>query len=131
MPVFIPFTPRNVVNGGLDYDLPTKISGGKLRFHIDGTYNQATQSFAEFATENDGSFIVNASIALADVEVGKGALMTFAFWSRNLLNETHVYRRDPTNSLPNPFTGSRSNVLGDYGNFNAPRTFGLEARVSF
>jgi iron complex outermembrane receptor protein len=131
VPVFIPFTPRNVLNGAVDYDLPTAIAGGRLRLHVDATYNQATQSFAEFATKNDGSFIVNASIALADIEVGTDARMTFALWSRNLLNEAHVYRRDPTNSLPNPFTNSRSNVIGDYGNFNAPRTFGVEARMSF
>ncbi|HET9640006.1 MAG TPA: TonB-dependent receptor, partial [Allosphingosinicella sp.] len=131
VPVFIPFTPRNVVNGAIDYDVAAGIGESRLRFHLDATYNQATQSFAEFATKNDGSFIVNASLALADVEVGTGALITFALWSRNLLNEAHVYRRDPTNSLPNPFTGSRSNVMGDYGNFNAPRTFGVEARFSF
>jgi iron complex outermembrane receptor protein len=130
VPVFIPFTPRNVINGALDYEAPVEIAGGKLRFHIDGTYNQAAQSFAEFATKNDSSFIVNGRIALADVAVGAGE-MTFALWSRNLLNEAHVYRRDPTNSLPNPFTGSRSSVLGDYGNFNAPRTFGMEVAVSF
>lgn len=131
VPVFIPFTPRNVVNGAVDYEAPMEIAGGKLRFHIDGTYNQAAQSFAEFAIKNDSSFIVNARIALADIDVGTDRKMTFALWSRNLLNEAHVYRRDPTNSLPNPFTGSRSNVLGDYGNLNAPRTFGIEAALSF
>lgn len=131
VPVFIPFTPRNVVNGAVDYEAPMDIAGGRLRFHVDATYNQATQSFAEFATKNDGSFIVNARVALADVEIGGGPRMTFALWSRNLLNETHVYRRDPTNSFPNPFTGSRSSVVGDYGNLNAPRTFGFEAAVNF
>ena len=129
VPVFIPFTPRNVVNGAVDYELPVAVAGGKLRFHLDGNYNQATQTFAEFETKNDSSFIVNGRIALADVEVGNGNLVTLALWSRNLLNETHVYRRDPTNSLPNPITGSVSGVLGDYGNLNAPRTFGLEASI--
>lgn len=129
VPVFIPFTPRNVVNGAIDYELPVAVAGGKLRFHLDGNYNQATQSFAEFATKIDSSFIVNGRIALADVEVGNGNLVTFALWSRNLLNETHVYRRDPTNSLPNPITGSVAGVLGDYGNLNAPRTFGAEVSL--
>ena len=63
------------------------------------------------------------------VMVGDGRELTFSLWSRNLLNETHVYRRDPTNSLPNPITGSVSGVLGDYGNLNAPRTFGFEASI--
>jgi iron complex outermembrane receptor protein len=131
VPVFIPFTPRNVVNGAVDYAVPAGLGGANLRFHIDATYNQATQSFAEFATRADGSFILNGRVALADIEVGSGSTVTLAFWARNLLDEAHVYRRDPTNSLPNPFTGSRSNVLGDYGNFNAPRTFGVEASARF
>jgi iron complex outermembrane receptor protein len=47
-----------------------------------------------------------------------------------------MFRRDPSNSLPgSPTTsttsGSISNVLGDYGNFNAPRTYGMEASVKF
>ena len=47
--------------------------------------------------------------------------MEVALWARNLLDEAHVYRRDPANRA----------TLGDYGNFNAPRTFGLEARISY
>jgi iron complex outermembrane receptor protein len=59
-----------------------------------------------------------------------------AVWSRNLFDEQHVYRRDPSNSLPGSpttsvTTGNINNVLGDYGNFNAPRTFGVEATVNF
>jgi iron complex outermembrane receptor protein len=34
----------------------------------------------------------------------------------------------PTGSLVN---GPIGNVLGDYGNFNAPRTYGLEATLKF
>jgi iron complex outermembrane receptor protein len=62
--------------------------------------------------------------------------MTVALWGRNLFNEQHVYRRDPSNSLPGApttsvTTGSINNILGDYGNFNAPRTYGIEAIVNF
>jgi iron complex outermembrane receptor protein len=48
-------------------------------------------------------------------------VLEVALWSRNLLDETHVYRRDPSNRK----------TLGDYGNFNAPRTFGLELRAAY
>ena len=62
--------------------------------------------------------------------------LTLAVWSRNLFNEAHVYRRDPSNSLGAlPAAGSTAssinNILGDYGNFNAPRTYGVEASISF
>jgi len=129
VPVFIPFTPRNVVNGAIDYEMPVKWNEASLKLHLDANYNQATQSFAEFATKNDSSFIVNGRVALSNIRVGNDTDVELALWSRNLFNEAHVYRRDPTNSLPNPFTGSVSSVIGDYGNFNAPRTFGLEASM--
>jgi iron complex outermembrane receptor protein len=60
-----------------------------------------------------------------------------------MFNKHYVYRRDPSNSLPAVQTaaaagvpnivvvGNNSNVLGDYGNFNMPRTFGLDATVHF
>ena len=65
-----------------------------------------------------------------------GQRLTVAVWGRNLFDEQHVFRRDPSNSLPGApttsvSTGSINNVLGDYGNFNAPRTYGLEATVNF
>ncbi len=60
VPVFIVFTPRNVANGAVDYEVPLAWNSAKLRFHMDGNYNQGTQSFAEYATKNDSSFVVNA-----------------------------------------------------------------------
>ena len=67
-----------------------------------------------------------------------------------MFDEQYVFRRDPSNSLaavqtanpqPNPalpnyvpnvvVIGNVGNILGDYGNFNAPRTFGVEATVNF
>ena len=67
--------------------------------------------------KTDSSFIVNGRIALADMELNRGGtLLTFALWSRNLLDETHIYRRSAANAA----------TLGDYGNFNPPRTFGAE-----
>ena len=131
---YIVFTPRNAASGAIDYALPV---GGdtKLRFHVDANYAQSTQAFDQFATHADASFIVNGRIALADIATGDHKL-TLSVWARNLLNEQYVFRRDPSNSLPgSPSTsvavGNINNVLGDYGNFNAPRTIGGEATVTF
>jgi iron complex outermembrane receptor protein len=135
---YIPFTPRNAASGSIDYALP--IGGGdtQLKFHIDANYSQATQAFDQFATKADASFIVNGRIAIADMAFGHdgGQKLTLSLWSRNLFDEQHVFRRDPSNSLPGAPTtsltaGPIGNVLGDYGNFNAPRTFGAEAAVKF
>ena len=134
---YIVFTPKNAANGAIDYELPVGGSGAAIRFHLDANYSQSTQAFDQFATHNDASFIMNGRISLADVRVGDSdQRMTLAVWGRNLLNEQYVFRRDPSNSLPGAptssvTTGSIANVLGDYGNFNAPRTFGIEALFKF
>ena len=134
---YIVFTPRNAASGAIDYALPIADKGAKLKFHLDANYAQATQAFDQFATKADASFIVNGRIALADIPVGNNASqVTISAWARNLFDEQHIFRRDPSNSLPGApttsvTTGSINNVLGDYGNYNAPRTFGLEASVKF
>jgi iron complex outermembrane receptor protein len=134
---YIVFTPRNAVSGAIDYHTPIGGGGTNLRFHFDANYAQATQSFDQFATKADSSFLVNGRIALADISMGPGGQrLTVAIWGRNLFDEQHVYRRDPSNSLPGAPTtsvtaGSINNILGDYGNFNAPRTYGIEATVNF
>lgn len=133
---YIPFTPRNAASGSIDYAVPM---GGEtaLKLHLDANYSQATQAFDQFETKADASFIVNARVALADVNMGHGSSkLTVAAWARNLFNEQHIFRRDPSNSLPgtpttNLTTGSISNIMGDYGNFNAPRTYGVEATLRF
>ncbi|WP_156255686.1 TonB-dependent receptor [Sandarakinorhabdus oryzae] len=141
---YIVFTPRNAASGSIDY--ATRISANsdtKVKFHLDANYAQATQTFDQFATKADASFVVNGRISLTDVKLPGDAKLTISAWSRNLFNNQYVYRRDPSNSLPSVQTtavagvpnillvGNNSNVLGDYGNFNMPRTFGVEASVRF
>jgi iron complex outermembrane receptor protein len=134
---YVVFTPRNAATGSADYELPVGGAGTKLRFHFDGNYAQATQSFDQFGTKADASTIFNGRIALADIPMGNGdQKLTVSVWGRNLFDEQYVYRRDPSNSLPgapttSATTGSIANVLGDYGNFNMPRTFGMEATLRF
>ncbi|GGE87611.1 TonB-dependent receptor [Sphingomonas prati] len=133
---YIVYTPRNAVSGTIDYALPLGDSDTKLRFHLDGNYAQATQAFDQFATKADSSFIVNGRVGLADIAIGSGHTFGISAWARNLFDEQYIFRRDPSNSLPgapttNVSTGSISNILGDYGNYNAPRTFGLEGTIKF
>ena len=50
---------------------------------------------------------------------GTGATAEFALWSRNLLDEQHLFYK------------SSSTSLGTYGIFNDPRTFGAEISIRF
>ena len=141
---FIVFTPRNAASGSIDYELPVFGNGNRIKFHLDANYAQATQAFDQFATKADASFIVNGRISFLDIGLGAGdAKLSVSGWVRNMFNEQHVYRRDPSNSLPSvqvsPVTGvpnvlligNVGNILGDYGNFNTPRTAGLDATIKF
>ncbi len=132
---YIVFTPRNAANGAIDYTMP--VGDMDVKLHLDGNYSQATQTFDQFATKNDAAFIANARIALANIRVGSGNALTLSAWARNLFDKQYVFRRDPSNSLPGAPTsstatsGNINNILGNYGNFNAPRTYGMEASVKF
>ena len=134
---YIPFTPRNAASGAIDYALPVGGAGAAVKLHLDGNYSQATQAFDQFPDKAEASFIVNGRLSLADIAMGDGGQkLTVSVWGRNLFDKQYIFRRDPSNSLPGAPTtslsaGSIANVLGDYGNFNAPRTYGLEATVTF
>jgi len=117
--VYIIYTPRNVASVGLDYEHP--LSFGALRFHIDANYSDGAHSFEQFSDLTDSSFIVNARVALADVTIGDAQNVSFALWSRNLLDEEHIYRRSAENR----------STLGDYANVNEPRTVGAEVSLRF
>ncbi|VVT15192.1 TonB-dependent receptor [Sphingomonas sp. EC-HK361] len=120
--VYTVYTPRNAASGYVDYSVPVSGNGTALRAHLDAAYADPQYSFQNEATRTDRSFVVNGRLALADIPVtASGTKMTLSLWSRNLLNTTYIYRRSNANDA----------VLGDYGNFNPPRTFGAEIGVAF
>lgn len=128
---YIVFTPRNAASGAIDYVLPVGGGDTTVKVHFDGNYAQSTQTFDSFATTNDASLVFNGRISLANIDMGSGGQkLTIGAWARNLFNTQYVYRRDPTQALPST-TGSISNVYGVYGNFNMPRTYGLDASINF
>ncbi|WP_072379216.1 TonB-dependent receptor [Novosphingobium sp. NDB2Meth1] len=140
---YIVYTPRNAASASVDYELPEILGGARPKFHIDANYAQATQSFDQFETKADSSFIVNARLSVLDIKLpAADTKLNIGLWSRNLFNHQFVYRRDPSNSLPAVQTsgpagtnvvviGNNGSVLGDYGNFNMPRTFGFDASIKF
>ena len=121
-PVFIIYTPPHAVTASLDFARP--MEWGTFKAHLDANYSEGTQSFEQSPEKTDDSFILNARLALADVMVGDGRELTFSVWSRNLLNEEHIYRRSTEGR-------SGTNAIGDYANFNEPRTFGAEVSFKF
>lgn len=130
-PLFLVYTPPHALSGSIDYALPLSAdSDMALKLHIDANYSDRHYSFDNEPVLVDSSFLVNARLALADIPMGQGGQrLTLAAWARNLFDEQHIYRRSNANRVP--IDGNFRTVLGDYANFNAPRTFGFEATVSF
>ena len=114
-------------------------NGAEVRLHLDGNYASSQYSFEAEPTKTDPSFVVNGRLSLASVAVGDhGQKVTFSLWSRNLLDHRYIYRRSDANSSPVlNYNGavlastSYGGILGDYGNFNPPRTFGAEISAKF
>ncbi|CAN5406768.1 TonB-dependent receptor [soil metagenome] len=120
--VFIVFTPRNAASGTIDYAFPIGGGDASLRFHLDGNYSSTAYTFDNESVKAQSSFIVNGRAALADIRMGSGGqLFTVSAWARNLFNEQHIYRQSNANAA----------ALGDYANFNAPRTYGVELSTKF
>ncbi|MGH6744605.1 iron complex outermembrane receptor protein [Novosphingobium sp. PhB55] len=120
--VFIVYTPKNAASVFADYTVPVGSGDESVQVHLDAAYADAQYSFEDEDVKAQSSFIVNGRIALADIPMSdNGTKLTVSVWSRNLLNETHIYRLSYANA----------NTLGAYGNFNPPRTFGVEGTVNF
>lgn len=117
------YTPRDAISGAVDYraDVP----GGTLRAHLEA---DADSGF--YANYNDperdrrqprgaADVVVNGRVALTDVAVAPGAAVELALWSRNLLDEQHLFYREYTR------------LVGTGGFFNERRTIGLELGLRF
>ena len=130
-PLFLVYTPEHAASGSIDYSLPLSgESGMALKFHIDANYSGQQYTFDNEPVLADSSFLVNARVSLADIALSDaGQKLSIALWARNLFNEQHIYRRSNANRVP--IDGNFRTVVGDYGNFNAPRTFGAEVTISF
>ena len=137
--LYIVYTPNNAASGTIDYALPVGGGGAEVRLHLDGNYASSQYSFEAEPTKTDPSFVMNGRLSLADIAVGDhGQRVTFSVWTRNLLDHRYIYRRSDANSSPvlnyNGATlasTSYGGILGDYGNFNPPRTFGAEISAKF
>jgi iron complex outermembrane recepter protein len=130
-PLFLVYTPKHAASGSIDYTLPLNNANDMaIKFHIDGNYSSPQYTFDNEPVLAEKAFLANARISLADIPMSDaGQTLTIALWGRNIFNEEHIYRRSNANRVP--LDGNFRTVVGDYANFNAPRTFGLEAMVKF
>ncbi|WP_018075451.1 TonB-dependent receptor [Novosphingobium nitrogenifigens] len=119
--VYVVYTPRNAASAAVDYGMPVGHAGTEMKLHLDANYASSQYSFQNESVKTDASFVVNGRLSLASIPMAGDTRATFSMWARNLFDTTYIYRR----------SGANDAVLGDYGNFNPPRTFGGEVRITF
>jgi iron complex outermembrane receptor protein len=133
IPLYQTYTPENSASFSIDYERPFK--GAKIAAHLDGNYgdgfyaNNTDLAFSDSAAgvrtitlknvKGDSSFVVNGRLSLAEIPAGGGKAM-ISIWSRNLLNEEHLFYKGSATGGPQ---------FGYGGFFNEPRTFGIEVGV--
>ena len=129
--IYQTYTPKHAASGTIDYEVP--IGGATVRAHLDGNYDSGFYANATdplylgagnagniYQPKGDSAFIVNGTLALADIAMPRtGANVTISLWARNLLNEQHVFYK------------ALSITSGLNGFFNEPRTFGVQGQVKF
>jgi iron complex outermembrane recepter protein len=117
--VFVIYTPDHAVTGSIDYELP--LGGATLRAHIDGNFANGYNTFSGETTLTDKSTVFNGRLSLGDIELGRGGKLQVALWSRNLFNNQYTFVE----------SAAANAVIGTYGIFNEPRTYGVDATISF
>lgn len=131
IPIYPVYTPENAATVAADYD--RRMNGFTLSAHVDANYdsgyyanytdpgfNTTTGQVTAFQPKGDASFVVNGRLAVSDIALGSsGGRLTVSVWSRNLLNEQHLFYK------------ALSPLAGLNGFYNDARTFGVEANVKF
>ena len=115
--VFSAFTPKHSASFSADYLFPA-VSFGQLRAHVglDTAGNYIPNGTVETKTET--ALLLNARVSLGEIALGGGE-MEVAVWGKNLTNATY-------NLLDFRIPRRTTATL-----YNEPRTYGLEARVTF
>ncbi len=112
------YTPENAGGVSIDYERPAL--GATFKAHLDANYADGQYTGTTDPTLSDSSFLVNARLSLTDIQISDtGAKLQLSLWSRNLLDEAHMFLKN-TNA-----------ALGTYAIFNDPRTFGAEMNIKF
>lgn len=119
-PLAIINTPKNAFNLSVDYTLPR--DRYDILFHLDGSaaggYNSGNNVLT--SPKTDGSLVVNARLAVVNIDLGTGHRLDLSLWSRNLLDEEHATAQSLSTA-----TTFRTVV------FNEPRTYGLDLTIKY
>ena len=116
-------TPKHSAAAAIDYEF-SPFDGATLATHFDAIYSGSYYT-GGLSSPKTGSYVaLNGRVTLGDLELGAGgAKLAISLWGKNLTNaEWEVFQFSLSGS-------GLANVVQAY--MNEPRTYGIEAKVSF
>ncbi|QZP07596.1 TonB-dependent receptor [Caenibius sp. WL] len=116
-------TPKHSASAAIDYEF-SPFDGATLATHLNAIYSGSYYTGGLSSPKTGSYFTLNGRVTLGDIDIGNGgAKLAFSLWGKNLTNrEWEVFQ------LALGGTGL-ANVVTAY--MNEPRTYGLEAKISF
>ncbi len=116
------YTPKNSASVALDHSF-SPFGGTTLSTHVDAIYSGSFYT-GSAASPKTGSYVMlNGRVTLGDIAIGNGPKIAVSLWGKNLTNtqwEVFQYALAGT---------GLANVVSAY--YNEPRTYGVEARLTF
>ena len=117
------YTPKHSASVALDHEF-SPFAGATLSTHLDAVYSSSFYTGGITAPPTGSYAMVNGRMTLGDLDIGAGGTkLAISLWGKNLTNtQWKVFQF--------PLTGpGLANVLSTF--MNEPRTYGLEAKISF
>ena len=116
------YTPRHAASGAIDYEF-APFNVGTLSAHLDVIYSSSFLTEVS-APRTRPYTIFNGRLTLGEIKAGNsGRELSFSIWGKNLTNtEWKVYQ------FPLAGAGLSNTTIAQW---NEPRTYGLEARLTF
>jgi iron complex outermembrane receptor protein len=119
----VTYTPKHSATAAIDYEFEP-FSVGKVTAHFDMVYSSSFFTGGAQHPKTGSYAMLNGRVTLGELEMPDGAAkLALSLWGKNLTNtEWEVFQF----GIAGP---GLSNVLTTH--FNEPRTYGLEARLTF
>lgn len=117
------YAPKHSASLALDHEFEP-FSGATLATHFDAVYSSSFYTGGGNSPKTGSYAMLNGRVTLGDLDIGGGsAKLALSLWGKNLTNTEY---RSFQVAVAGPGLANINNVL-----FNEPRTYGLEARITF
>jgi iron complex outermembrane recepter protein len=119
----VTYTPRHAASAAIDHEFEP-FDGITLATHLDAVYSSSFYTGGSTSPKTGSYVMINGRVTLSDIELGNdGVKLAVSLWGKNLTNtQWEVFQFNTAGP-------GLANLTNTY--WNEPRTYGIEARVTF